>query len=245
LPYELQYRAVTVASDYAAALATFQTLGGLRGKRDVLIREDENGNEHWCYARLMRVPMQRQAVMEGVSWMGVQLPFMIESQWYGASHGVTLIDDGGVLDDDGYLDDVEYFELSHGVITEINAVNNGNSDTCEMCLTVTNNVSGTLTSLEVMSGSGVGNTGTCVYWIGEVAVGEMLIIDGGTRSVTIYNVLAEQYRDVYSGFVVDTPHSLSDWFKLCPGTTTFYLRAWFAESAGTAQASLRYYDTWE
>ena len=108
--------------------------------------------------------------------------------------------------------------------------NGGNAPVRNAIITVT--AAGTnITSLTIYV-SGVSS----FTWTGTLAVGKSLVIDCGASSVK------NDGTDAYSGFSLNSGHTIPEWLRLEPGNNTVYVQRTGGSTASTARFT--YNDGW-
>lgn len=239
LPYTIELDAELVEATVAALRTTTQGLKALRGQRLQLWREmSDNGYYQYAWARLLRVPAERDYTHR--LWQPIRLQFEILTEWRAVFHGSGwLLDDGLFFDDGLYLDTGDTnFTLSAGSGNPNNVTlpNAGSGGTAvrAVLITLTCGATTNITAVTITN-----STTLCKFtWTGTLATTTALIINTGAQTVT------NNGADAFSGFVLDaTNHKQSWWFELATGNNAVVVTL----TGGAANSTIlfEYAEGWE
>ncbi len=207
----------TTATAVQTARDAIRALAGTKAR---LWAHFPDGTDRFVWARLARVRMERR--LEYIYYQPVDLDFeIVVPGWNGTGHGAPwLLDDGETLDTGLYLDLDDVWIPSSSGDTETFA-NGGNRTVTDAFVTITAGAAATISNIRIRCGS-------CDWtWTGTVAVNKSLTIDCASRSIKYDGA------DAYSGFALNSGHSVADWLQLAPGNNT--------NSAGV---TVSFYDGW-
>ncbi len=221
----------TTAALLVAELDALRVKLGVRGK--LTIRMDD-GSLRWQWARLTTANLPRPAEAAGL-WLPFDLQWVTAAQvWYGivASPSEWVWGDGSWIWGDGTVEfganGTEETLTATGATTQALTLNNGgNINATNVQVTVT---AGTATITAITWANAT--SGYSWTWTGTVAVGEALVIDSGSMSVT------NDGDNAYSGF---TPSHKRIWDYLVPGDNAITLTV-TGNGAVDGTVGVAYYD---
>lgn len=199
----------------------------MRGKRDMLYRKTVGSNlTHWKYARLVQVNAKRdydQAQYKLIQ--DVDLRFVSqETFWHGTAVGWTL-DSGYYLNASLSLDTGNSISLTGTpqtfTLTLGSAADAGRAPTRAIVMTINpGNVANPLMSV-VITRTG----GETIRYNGQLATGDILVINTGTMQITKNGV------DAYNDLVLSPTADLASWFTLLPGANEITM-SWTGGGSG-------------
>jgi hypothetical protein len=217
----------TTATAVQTARDAIRALAGTKAR---LWAHFPDGTDRFVWARLARVRMERR--LEYIYYQPVDLDFeIVVPGWNGTGHGAPwLLDDGETLDTGLYLDLDDVWIPSSSGDTETFA-NGGNRTVTDAFVTITAGAAATISNIRI-------RCGLCDWtWTGTVAVNKSLTIDCASRSIKYDGA------DAYSGFALNSGHSVADWLQLAPGNNTITVN-YTNNANNSAGVTVSFYDGW-
>lgn len=235
----LQEVTTTDAAALTALRAAFARIEAEAGNSGQLVGLTETGLRVWTPAELTSIaataePRQLYRFRRYVA-LDVDTEFVLPSPaWYGETLTVHEMHD--LYDDDGsslMLMGVEGRPLGDPVTFRL--VNEGNLPASRVAVTIESGT-GTITAIELTNET----TGHVLTWASPpgaaLAPGDVLIIDAGTRRVTVNGA------GDWSGFTEDVDHER--WLELAPGINEMRLEWTDSATDDTSVPSVAYWSTY-
>lgn len=202
-----------------------------------LVLDPYNGEAmRWCYARVNSIQMSEAVLSAPHRQQKTQVNFQVPTPfWYSTPTGGWLWDDGSLYNAPGLVwgGARTTHSISHN--TSISLTNNG---TAPAALSFDITAGGTTSSIgaTLIAPNGIPSVG--FDWLGTLATGEVLMIDGSTWSVQVRRADGG-LRDAYAQF--QPRDDTAGFIALPPGTHTL---RWSGTYAASATLTTDYYDTW-
>lgn len=222
-PYELTYRCAVVQDTQALMTSTLNTLRGQVGARGNLFRyeDEDNAETQWADARLVEVPQLRR--LGNRTHQELTLRFLVYDNWKSGTDGPWLFDSGILFDNSRNFDEGTNttFSLSDGVTGSTTFSNPGLVPSHDIWMSVEAGSADITYFLIYSDGWGLlfGNSGNTL-----ISAGDTMVVDAKQYLVQINGV------DAYNKLSFDGTHSITDWFRVQPGSNTV---SWLATGGST------------
>lgn len=229
LPRILPYSVIGVQASTAAVVTAYDALKRVLRKTGELIREDEQGTQQMCEARLTKISSIHTAKYEGVTWQAFDLTFSLKSLWQGTAHpaGSYYFDEGNYFDTGIYFDET----VGQTVVDDISAQssisfslpNGGTADQRNIKITFElidilhdpPENDGSITNITFACNDAAWVfSGTLDYVSSTPSARAVLEVDCGKRTVFAEGVEAFEYFDMAAG------HRGRAWLILPPGDSS-------------------------
>jgi len=202
-------------------------LRALVGKRDRLWARFPDASLRFAWARLARLRMERN--YEHVHYQPVAMDFEIVTPgWRG---GLAWSLDDGELLDTGLLLDHRGGTWTPAASADSTIVTTDGNRMVRDALFVVVAGSDSISQIRVQVGS-------CDWtWKSTVPAGKALLINSGTKSVTLDGA------DAYTYMTLNAGHTVADWLQLQPGNNTVTL-SYTGNASGSGLIAFSYLDNW-